>query len=114
MDSATISLDMQEPWHHNVSRLKLLGHSPLDIAEHYRSYVKRYMRSARWRVTRQRILDAHSGCCARCGVSRERYKVDVHHLTYARLGGEEDADLLPLCYRCHGTIHYVRSMYKAQ
>jgi 5-methylcytosine-specific restriction endonuclease McrA len=105
-----ILLDMQSSWEINAKQLRLLGVEPLNMHGYYRDYAKRYMRSKRWKETRNRILLTTGGCCARCGVNRDRYKVDVHHLTYARLGAELDADLMPLCYRCHGTVHYVRNM----
>jgi len=104
------SLDISKSWEDNAKQLRLLGVEPLNMHDYYRDYAKRYMRSKRWKETRDRILAVTAGCCARCGASRERYKVDVHHLTYARFGAEHDADLMPLCYRCHGTVHYVRNM----
>lgn len=36
------------------------------------------------------------------------YRLDVHHLTYERLGAELPDDLLVLCRDCHELIHGLR------
>jgi hypothetical protein len=33
------------------------------------------------------------------------YRLEVHHLTYERLGWEQPDDLLVLCERCHAVLH---------
>jgi 5-methylcytosine-specific restriction endonuclease McrA len=40
--------------------------------------------------------------CERCGKFKP---VDLHHLTYARLGHEEDGDLKLYCRDCHNLMH---------
>ena len=52
-----------------------------------------------WReVVCPRILRRAGGRCERC---RKRRPLEVHHLTYERLGCERDEDLLVLCPPCH-------------
>jgi 5-methylcytosine-specific restriction endonuclease McrA len=57
-----------------------------------------YIRSDRWKETRQWILIFWNYRCALCN-SRER--VEVHHRTYERLGQELTTDCIALCNRCH-------------
>jgi hypothetical protein len=42
------------------------------------------------------------GICQQCGKARA---TDAHHLTYVRLGFEEDKDLRALCAACHRLAH---------
>lgn len=43
--------------------------------------------------------------CAICGCE----EVDLHHLTYERVGAEELSDLSPLCRTCHDLIHVLEA-----
>lgn len=61
-----------------------------------------YLNSPSWRVTRNRALSRARYTCARCGAKRD---LNVHHLTYVRLGAELDADLEVLCFSCHRGHH---------
>lgn len=63
---------------------------------------KRYMRSALWRATRSRVIDSAGWQCSVC--KRRSTKLQVHHLTYDRLGCERDEDLAVLCARCHRRV----------
>jgi 5-methylcytosine-specific restriction endonuclease McrA len=67
----------------------------------------RYIRSPRWHRRRDAIIESR-GVCENCG-SRER--LQVHHLTYSRLGHEADADLVLLCRQCHGDRHPGRTRH---
>lgn len=61
-----------------------------------------YMRSAEWRRRRLEVIRRAGGICERC----HRWPiVNVHHLTYERLGAELPGDLLGVCPRCHEDIH---------
>jgi 5-methylcytosine-specific restriction endonuclease McrA len=75
-----------------ASRLKRLGYS---------SYAE-YLRSPHWQRTRHayRQSDQPQDCI--CG---ETDHLQLHHMTYERVGAEEMADLTPLCGRCHAMIH---------
>lgn len=61
-----------------------------------------YIRSERWRQKRVDVIRRARGICERCG----RWPiVNVHHLTYDRLGDELLTDLLGVCSRCHQELH---------
>lgn len=62
-----------------------------------------YIISREWMLMRgwRLIIDKYK--CQRCGRKRE---LEVHHITYERLGRERDEDLVTVCVRCHNDIHY--------
>jgi 5-methylcytosine-specific restriction endonuclease McrA len=66
-----------------------------------------YLRSFEWRVFRSkwrrhyRQSLGREPACQVCGASR----VELHHLTYARLGRERFDDVVPLCRPCHRKSH---------
>jgi HNH endonuclease len=57
-----------------------------------------YLQSSWWRARRNDALRAASYRCHRCESKRE---LQVHHLTYERLGAELPDDLEVLCRGCH-------------
>jgi 5-methylcytosine-specific restriction endonuclease McrA len=66
-------------------------------------YRAEYLATPHWRAVRRRALARAGGFCQGC---RERKPpLDVHHLTYVRLGCEADADLMVLCRPCHEKEH---------
>lgn len=80
-----------------------------------------YLQSPWWKKRRERSLylaqnRCQSPVCAMAFVrsmtddeirelGRQRYRLEVHHLTYERLGQELDDDLIVLCDRCHCEQH---------
>jgi 5-methylcytosine-specific restriction endonuclease McrA len=61
-----------------------------------------YIKSDAWRAKRQEVFAFYGKKCFAC---RKTPKVlHVHHLTYARLGRENVADLIPLCVPCHREV----------
>ena len=64
-----------------------------------------YLASHAWQVQRRRRLEFDGYRCQRCGASEN---LDVHHLTYARLGYEDIADLFTRCRDCHTHHHQTR------
>ena len=60
------------------------------------------MQSKRWRGHRERALEYHGRKCSVCGTT---YDLQVHHLTYVRLGREKMKDLRILCKGCHANEH---------
>jgi 5-methylcytosine-specific restriction endonuclease McrA len=68
----------------------------------YRLWYRRvYLRSRHWRRYRLlRLAWAHN-TCERCGRTSLGGHLDVHHVTYARLGHEHMGDTRVLCRRCH-------------
>ena len=70
------------------------------------TFYRRYLQSQKWRRLRARRIFKDRGLCAECG-SRE--KLEVHHLTYRRLGMERLDDLITLCQRHHRMYHQRRN-----
>jgi 5-methylcytosine-specific restriction endonuclease McrA len=60
-----------------------------------------YMQSETWRELRDLCIWAADGLCERCGASEDDVQIEVHHLTYERLGHEDPDDLQVLCSPCH-------------
>jgi hypothetical protein len=75
-------------------------------AENARPEYLEYLKSASWRVTRNRALMLADYRCERCNSKRD---LQVHHRTYERLGHEWDQDLEVLCGGCHGDHHTIQS-----
>lgn len=67
-----------------------------------RSRYQDYLRSSHWRALRLKVLERDGHRCKGC---RRKDRLEVHHLTYERLGRELSEDLITLCQRCHATEH---------
>lgn len=61
-----------------------------------------YIRSPRWA---QRRREHFLYCGGWCEICRWRKAMQVHHVTYARLGFEHPLDLTAVCVQCHHEIH---------
>lgn len=68
-----------------------------------RSNYASYLRSEHWRETRADALDRADHKCESCGDSSG--PLQVHHLTYERVGEEKPDDLQVLCRSCHAAEH---------
>ena len=85
-----------------------------------RAAYKSYLSSAAWKAIRKAALERAGGRCERECTVRENWitwvhrceeteKLTVHHLTYARFGGDElPDDLLVLCQSCHREIEAMK------
>lgn len=62
-----------------------------------------YLKSPEWRAKRFERLMLDSFSCQMCG--QHGGVLNIHHLTYKRLGHEKMGDLLTLCPACHEKIH---------
>jgi hypothetical protein len=70
----------------------------------YRWWYRRfYLRSRHWRQYRRVRLAAAHNRCERCGAGPFA-TLDVHHLTYARVGHEHIGDTKVLCRHCHQLV----------
>jgi len=75
-----------------AARLKRLG---------FNDYAA-YLASPTWAAVRKKYRDSGRPMVCLCGDQH----VQLHHLTYARVGGDEDLDdLQPLCPACHQIVH---------
>jgi hypothetical protein len=63
---------------------------------------ERYLQTGHWRWTRNQALQRVGFRCEKCRVGRN---LQVHHLTYERLGEELFADLEVVCRGCHLGLH---------
>ena len=61
-----------------------------------------YLQSSHWKDIRRQRLAMDGFQCSICGTAKN---LDVHHLTYERLGHEDLDDLVSLCKRCHAIVH---------
>lgn len=66
----------------------------------YKSY-REYLRSPHWLDTRRAYYASELPQRCMCGEA----DIDLHHMTYERIGSEELTDLVPLCRRCHQMVH---------
>jgi hypothetical protein len=61
-----------------------------------------YINSDAWQKFRARVKKARKNRCERCGADGNKVILQVHHLTYERLGHERLKDVELLCVRpCH-------------
>lgn len=87
-----------------VLRLPRLRHGAYRSRAARRAWYREdYLRSAHWRARRERSLRLAGYRCERCGAPSP---LDVHHLSYARIGRERDRDLRVLCRSCHDDEHH--------
>ena len=63
---------------------------------------RQYLQTAHWRTTRNCALKRAHYRCSKCATKRD---LEVHHLSYARLGAELDSDLQVVCRGCHLGLH---------
>lgn len=61
-----------------------------------------YIQSDFWKAKRAEAIQFYGRHCARCGDNR---RLEVHHISYERLGREEMVDLEVLCNSCHHNVH---------
>lgn len=73
-----------------------------DEAAEWRARYEAHLASPEWRSLRSRVLARCQGRCEGCA---QRHAVEVHHLSYARLGREMLFDLVAVCNECHDAIH---------
>jgi hypothetical protein len=65
-----------------------------------------YLDSSQWQDIRRRVIARAKDSCERCGATANRKRpLDVHHLTYDRLGHERLSDLVAHCRQCHEHVH---------
>ena len=71
--------------------------------EEWQKTYQAYQQSTVWAEKRKQILSRANGRCESCGVIViTNSMLDVHHLAYDRVGGDERMDdLKALCYSCH-------------
>lgn len=80
------------------------------------AWYQAYLESEHWQQVRERKLEEQDWQCERCGhfarrdENGERLGIEVHHITYERIGGEELSDLEVLCRTCHEEQHGIEGL----
>lgn len=67
-----------------------------------KTFYHKYLKSPRWAAKRELYFSAHGKYCKACGTSFG--PIQLHHLTYDRLGRERLSDLVSLCAKCHREV----------
>lgn len=68
----------------------------------YKERYREYLNSNEWKKLKRKVIARDNGICCGCG---EKRTLDVHHLTYDRVGNELMTDLISLCSVCHARVH---------
>ncbi|MCF6331040.1 MAG: HNH endonuclease [Sulfurimonas sp.] len=63
---------------------------------------KTYLQSEDWHELKQKLKSLQGNKCCLC---KSKNNLNVHHITYERLGNEELSDLRLLCRKCHIRQH---------
>lgn len=63
----------------------------------------KYMKSKTWDKKRRARLEKDRYTCQDCGATDK--PLDVHHLTYERMGKEHIDDIISVCRSCHDSRH---------
>ena len=63
-----------------------------------------YIAGPRWKKRKERYYSKFRKACALCGKGNPEVRIQLHHLTYERLGYERDEDLMPLCELHHAGV----------
>ena len=74
-------------------------------AEKWQAVYSRYLKSNLWKSIVVRIKPRADGRCEKCKKPFAQSDLELHHLTYARIGGnEKDADIVVACRLCHDKL----------
>ena len=90
-------------WEQEVKRWVLRFKQAEGTKENWQKVYQDYLRSDIWAEKRKLALARADGKCESCGaIFVSNSSLDVHHLNYDRVGGNERLDdLKVLCYPCH-------------
>lgn len=67
-----------------------------------KTFYNKYLKSPQWAAKREAYFNAFGKYCRAC---RTTYgPIQLHHMTYDRLGRERMGDLVALCSKCHREV----------
>lgn len=95
---------LRQNWWTNKSdySTKLREQSQNQERQAWFDWYNKYLSSPEWKAKRAEVLRRARGVCEGC-LNQEA--VQVHHLTYKRVGNEMLFDLVAVCNDCHNAIH---------
>jgi len=96
----TIGERRRTAWRERYEALRAEAEGERD--REWQEWFGRYLRSPRWALKRQLVLEREDHLCQGCRSARA---VEVHHTTYANAGNEPLFDLVALCSACHRSVH---------
>lgn len=67
-----------------------------------KTFYKHYLKGPRWAAKRELWFNTFGKYCRACGTTRG--PIQLHHMTYERLGNERLGDLVALCSNCHKEV----------
>lgn len=67
-------------------------------------YIK-YLQSPEWKAFKATIVQERGNKCEQCRIEGQNVCIDLHHITYVRLGHELPQDVKLLCRNCHENTH---------
>jgi 5-methylcytosine-specific restriction endonuclease McrA len=67
-------------------------------------YIK-YLQSPEWKAFKAIIVQERKNKCEQCESDGKNTCIDLHHITYVRLGHELPQDVKLLCRNCHEAVH---------
>lgn len=76
-----------------------------DTKESYGTY-EEYLKTKHWLKVKARYVLKYVKMCSMC---ESTTWIDLHHITYNRIGNERDEDLIWLCRTCHKKIHAIHA-----
>ena len=102
----SMTRDGYRPSSHYKTRSK--KHKPLKKkppkTEHHKAYLV-YITSPEWYAFKATVIQLRGNKCERCDATAKETRIDLHHLTYARLFHELPEDVQLCCRACHMKIH---------
>ncbi len=91
----------------SISRLNEMQRPHIDRSFSYRTYVKE--NSATWQTRRELYVAHYNGTCQHPDCGKQRKPLQLHHVTYKRLGVEALEDVVLVCKICHRQIEWEKS-----
>lgn len=79
---------------HKIKKVRKVGKK-----SDYHAYIK----SSEWFKKRKKYIEKVGKFCEVC---KTKKGINLHHMTYERLGKEYDEDMLFVCKVCHHQIHF--------
>lgn len=67
-----------------------------------KTFYNKYINGPRWAAKREAWFNAFGKFCRACGTTYG--PIQLHHMTYDRLGRERMSDLIALCSKCHREV----------